>query len=340
MSLQESPSSQQITELDQTFKLESDLPKQSNRLQTSIAIATLIVAVVSIAISAILVRYSEQEISAYATIFNRLWITALVLVIWNGITTIRSHLYSSPPLSPLSPLLCSQLLLAGICLAADLTLWAWALTQTSVASVSLMSNLTPIFSCLIGWLIWKKSFDAQFLIGMAIAIGGIVALGLQDWHIASFKLHGDLAALLASLSFSIYLIVLERLESQLHLTTILLWSSAIAAGLTFPLVLFSSEPLWPISWQGWLIIITLALICQIFGQGLLVYSLNQLSAEFVAIVLLLEPVLAAVAAWIIFAEKLSVFNCIAFSVILVGIGLASLSQSVLKTVAIPSPANL
>ena len=76
---------------------------------------------------------------------------------------------------------------------------------------------------------------------MAIAIGGIVALGLQDWHIASFKLHGDLAALLASLSFSIYLIVLERLESQLHLTTILLWSSAIAAGLTFPLVLFSSS---------------------------------------------------------------------------------------------------
>jgi len=89
-----------------------------------------------------------------------------------------------------------------------------------------------------------------------------------------------------------------------------------------------------------LIIITLALICQIFGQGLLVYSLNQLSAEFVAIVLLLEPVLAAVAAWIIFAEKLSVLNCIAFSVILVGIGLASLSQSVLKTVSIPSPANL
>jgi len=177
MSFQESLSSQQITELDQTFKLESDLLKQSNRRQTSIAIATLIVAVVSIAISAILVRYSEQEISAYATIFNRLWITALVLVIWNGITTIRSHLYSSPPLSPLSPLLCSQLLLAGICLAADLTLWAWALTQTSVASVSLMSNLTPIFSCLLGWLFWKKGLIAHFLFAMVFAMGGLVAWG-------------------------------------------------------------------------------------------------------------------------------------------------------------------
>ncbi|MGF1938892.1 MAG: hypothetical protein RM347_031820 [Nostoc sp. ChiQUE02] len=66
----------------------------------------------------------------------------------------------------------------------------------------------------------------------------------------------------------------------------------------------------------------------------MVYSLNQLSAEFVAIILLLELVLAGLPAWIVFAEQLSISNCIAFTVILLGIGLASLSQSALKTVTV------
>lgn len=324
------------TELLQT-ELPKQLPKQSDHLQLSIAIVALLIATAAIAFSAILVRYSETEISSYATVFNRLWITALVLGIWNGFKVLQSHLNSSPSPSfslPSLPL-AVQLFAAGTCLAADLILWAWALTQTSVASASLLSNLTPIFACLFGWLTWQKRFDAQFLTGVAIAMGGTVVLGLEDGHGDSFRLHGDIAALLAALCFSIYLLILEQLESQLPLTMIVLWSSAIAAGLTLPFALLSPEPLLPISWQGWMAIVALALICQILGQGLLVYSLNQLSAEFVAIVLLLEFVLAALGAWVIFAEKLSVLSCTAFVVILLGICLASLSQFASRAV-IPS----
>ena len=47
------------------------------------AIAALVVALVSISLSAILVKFSELEVGPYATAFNRFWITALILGAWN-----------------------------------------------------------------------------------------------------------------------------------------------------------------------------------------------------------------------------------------------------------------
>ncbi len=82
-----------------------------------------------------------------------------------------------------------------------------------------------------------------------------------------------------------------------------------------------------LSWSGWLIIIALAVICQTFGQGLLVYSLKRFSSSFVGIFALLKPLITALLAWIIFAEQISITNGIALVLILVGIYLAKSSES-------------
>lgn len=56
----------------------SVLPQPTEKVQKGLAIAALFVALVAISISAILVRFSEREISPYATAFHRFWITALI----------------------------------------------------------------------------------------------------------------------------------------------------------------------------------------------------------------------------------------------------------------------
>lgn len=330
----------------------SPVAPTAQRPQLWIAIAALGFAVCSISLSALLVRFSEREISAYATAFDRFWITTLVMGGWSGLRLWRDRQLARPDdaappqpnplgLSNPSPSRLSQsglLLAAGTCLAADLLLWAWSLTQTSVANATLLANLTPVFACMASWLLWNKCFDQRFLLGIAIATGGTCVLGLEDWHLAAFRLQGDLAALLAALCFSIYLLILERLQTNLRLDTIVLWSSAIAGILTVPFVFLSHAPFLPVSWQGWTAVIALALVCQVVGQGLLVYSLNRLSAEFVAIVLLLDPLLAALGAWMFFSERLSLLGWTAFLVILLGIYLASVSQSAIKSEAADSQA--
>jgi drug/metabolite transporter (DMT)-like permease len=81
-------------------------------------------------------------------------------------------------------------------------------------------------------------------------------------------------------------------------------------------------------------------VSQVLGQGLITYSLNRLSSGVVALSYLLEPVLSALAAWVLFAETLSVFNLAAFMVVILGIYMAISSQSAVKEAAViadPAP---
>ena len=110
---------------------------------------------------------------------------------------------------------------------------------------------------------------------------------------------------------------------------ILLWRCASGALIVLPLCLTDTN-LFPHSIQGWLTIIALAVVCQIFGQGLLVYSLKQFSSSFVGIFTLLKPLITALLAWGIFAETINITSGIALVLILVGIYLAKSSDSGLK----------
>jgi drug/metabolite transporter (DMT)-like permease len=100
--------------------------------------------------------------------------------------------------------------------------------------------------------------------------------------------------------------------------------------LTFPIVLLTEDVLFPYSWAGWLAIIAQALVCQVLGQSLQAYNLKQFSSGFVAVFLLLDPVITAILAWVIFSEQLSPLNWLAFSVVLTGIYLAKSSQGAEK----------
>lgn len=154
-----------------------------------------------------------------------------------------------------------------------------------------------------------------------------MVISLGDLSFSSVKFSGDVAALLAAVSFGLYLLVLEHLKSKLCVDAIIGWSSAIAAGLMAPIMVLSPDHLMPLSWQSWFSLISLVMICQILGQSLLIYSLDHLPAEFAAVFLLLDPILAAIAAWILFAEQLNSFSWLGFGGVLVGIYVASTSRA-------------
>lgn len=302
------------------------------KTETGVALVCLIVALVSISLAAIFIKWSEQEISPYSTAFNRFWISTIVLLLWHKLSGTRTQEMEQQPQpnSIYTGWVLLQLLGVGIFLAADLMLWAWSLTQTSVANATVLVNFTPLFTTLGGWLVWGKRFDRKFVIGMIVAICGSIALGINDLQLSPDKLIGDIMALLAALCFGIYLLLLEQLQTRLNAIAIMLGCSASATLLTLPFVLSAGERIFPYSWEGWVAVICLAIICQVVGQGLLVYSLNRLSSGFVALFLMLDPVLAAIGAWVFFSEGLTFLNLLGFAVILLGIYLALSGDSAVK----------
>jgi drug/metabolite transporter (DMT)-like permease len=285
-----------------------DAPKFSPEML--LAFGALGVALVSVALSAVFVKFSEEEINPYATAFNRFWMTTVILLAVAGFKAVRNRVRSTTAIvadpvvkTEYTPQVIGQLVLAGCFLAADFGLWATAMTQTSIATSTLLSNLTPIFTSLGAWVIWRKQLDRRFLMGMAVAVGCTLLIGLS------------------------YLLVIEQLRHKVSVFMILLWSSAVAAVITFPIACWTAGAIFPVTLPGWLAVLSLAVICQVIGQGLLAYSLDKLSSGFIAIVLLLDPVLAAFGGWVCFGESITLVDGLCFLGVLVGVAIATSSES-------------
>ncbi|MBW4632686.1 MAG: DMT family transporter [Iphinoe sp. HA4291-MV1] len=298
--------------------------QQTDSLSTLMLLTLLIIGVFTLSLAAIFIKLSEQYIGPNATVFNRFWIATVILGLWRGIRAMGSRLSrDSPPQKQNYTIRDLVMLLVwSTVIPMSHISWAWSLTQTNVANSNLLHNLTPIFATLGGWVLLGHYFDRRFLMGMLLAIGGAIAIGIQDSQIAADQLIGDALALLSAVFYAGGLLAAEKLRVKFSTTSILLWSCLIRSFLTFPVAAFTEERLFPSSVEGWLPVFCLALFCQVIGSGILAYSLKQFSSGFASLFLLLEPIITTILAWVIFAEHLSLFNLLAFFVVLVGIYLA------------------
>lgn len=300
----------------------------------TIALILLFIALIALACSPIFTKLSEIEISPSATIFHRLWIATIALNLWQvGNNPTEEGLETKlVERSPWSGKQRALLILASIAATTSALCWAWSLTQTSVASSTVLRSFSPLFIALAGWLILNQKCDRQFFLGMILAVVGGITIGWDDLQLGQEYLMGDGIALLSAALHGVNLLVIGYLRDWIDTKTILLWRCGFGALIIFPLVLMTEENLLPVSWHGWLLVFLLAIICQVLGQGLLVYSLKQFSSSFAAIFMLLKPVVTAFLAWIIFAENLSLLNGVALILILSGIYMAKSSSSSEKAI--------
>jgi len=280
----------------------------------------------------ILVKFCESSISPNATTFHRLWSAIIFFGLWKGLLAIgKGRSGKQKPVEPDKRQIqvLGLLLLLGICNGASQILWAWSLTQTSVANSALMHSMLPLFTVLVGWILFGQSFDRSFLVGMAIALAGAFYLGLNDFSYSADKLQGDLIALLSAVFSSLCILCIEKLRTKLSATDIAMWYCAIAITCILPILLISKDNLWPDSGSGWLAIIGLGFTLFV-SHGLLSHSLKRLSAGFLSVIFLLDPILSAALAWLIFSETLSLSNFLSFVVVLLGLYLTTSSRSILK----------
>jgi len=293
---------------------------------------SLFVALIPISLAPSLAKLSEQEIGANAVGFHRSWIATVVFGLWKGLEALRRQqsdhqLIEQKPLTKKDVWL---LLAMGTASTISLLLWAWSLSQTSVANVALLSNLNPLFVAAAGYLLFGRRFDNRFIIGMVMALLGAIAFEVHKMQFATSQILGDALALVTAIFIATYLLLIEQLQTRFTTATIMLWRCGVTTIFLLPVLPFIEERLFPYSGMGWFLIIFQALFCQVLGQGLVTYSLSRLSSGVVAVTLLFNPVLASIFAWFIFSEQVSLFDWVTFAVILVGIYLAQSSQSTVQ----------
>lgn len=279
-----------------------------------VALAALILGGAAIGGSPIFVRLSE--VGPMATAF---WRVALALIPIFIFSIIKRK--SAGP-APRTLADCALLILPGAILAMDLAAWHLSITMTSVANATLLANLAPVFVALIGVVFLGASVTRIFTAGLVLALVGVVILKGGPAALGNGDLKGDAVAIVAAVFYAGYILAIGQLRSRFDTLRIMLWSTASAAVCIFPLAFFFEGNLLPASVYGWSIVFGLAFISHAGGQVAIAYALAYLPAAFSSLTLLLQPVVAAILAWVLLNEPLGPMQAIGGLVVLAGIAIA------------------
>ncbi len=226
----------------------------------------------------------------------------------------------------------------GLCLLSGLFLalhfWAWisSLEYTSVASSAALVTTNPIWVAFASAILLRERPGAFAATGIALSVLGSVLIFTGDSgalsNTDSNPLLGNTLALLGAVFASGYLLAGRAMRSRISLLTyVWLAYSSAAILLLLALAVTGDFTKLPTS-KAWAFMILLALGPQLIGHTSFNWALRRVSATFVALAILGEPIGSASLAYLLLGEKFTGAQFAGFMILLVGILVAARDEKI------------
>jgi drug/metabolite transporter (DMT)-like permease len=203
--------------------------------------------------------------------------------------------------------------------------WHQSIRFTSVANSTLLANLAPVFVTAGSVWLFGDRISPRFVGGLLLALAGSALLVASSFTISLQTVIGDLLGMTTAVFYAGYLLTVSRQRRGTSTVDLMWWSTLACAVVLLPVVLATGEPFWPQSARGWAVLLGMALISQVAGQGLIAWAMAHLPAAFSSVSLLVQPVAAAILAWLLLAEPFGVLQALGGAVVLAGIVICRLA---------------
>ena len=281
--------------------------------------------------ASIFIRYAQAEAPSLVIAACRLSLATLAL---SPLALTRGR----PELKTFGRGEIAPALLSGFFLALHFATWITSLEYTSVASSVVFVTTTPLWVALCSPFVLKEPITRPVRIGMALALAGGIVIGLSEscsWNgsalacppLAEFiqgkAFLGDLLALAGALAAAAYLLIGRRMRVRMSLVPYIFVVYGAAAVI---LVIFMfAAGFSPLGYSPaiYLWFLLLALVPQLLGHSIYNWALRYVSAAYVSISLLGEPIGSTLLALILLNEVPSGLKIFGAILILAGIVVAA-----------------
>jgi drug/metabolite transporter (DMT)-like permease len=287
----------------------------------SLPLLVLLAGVLIVSTSSILIRFAQQAGAPSLSIAA--WRLALASLVLTPIVLLRGR-------AELRALSRRDLLLAmasGAFMAVHFASWISSLAYTSVASSVALVSTNPLWVGLASLLLFRERLAWRTLAGVGATLLGTIMIGLADR--ASTQPNpalGNLLALVGSATVSGYLLIGRDLRRRIGVLSYIYVVYTTAAVILVLWALLARQPLLGFPPSVYLLLLGLALGPQLLGHTSFNYALSTLSATFVAVAILGEPVGSALLAFVVFDERFTPLQLAGFLLLMLGIFLASLEE--------------
>lgn len=247
--------------------------------------------VTAVSFAAIFIRMADAHPTMIA--FMRMLLATLVMaLVWmlSG---------SKPPQRADWPYLAAS----GLFLALHFATWIASLGQTSVASSVVLVATQPLFTVLLSGALLGERISRKQIPGLVVCLGGALVIGLSDIGTGgAVSLRGNLLALSGALFASLYWLAGRKVRRHLDMPPYTTCVYGVAALFLLTMTGFSRIPFGPFTSTTWASFALLAVICTGLGHSSFNFALGGLSASFISVAALGEPLGASLWAALIYRE--------------------------------------
>jgi drug/metabolite transporter (DMT)-like permease len=230
------------------------------------------------------------------------------------------------------------LTVAGLFLGLHFVTWITSLEYTSIASSVVLVTTAPLWVAFLSPIFLKEKISQWVLIGLVIALSGavivgvgsscmfsggkLVCQGMEEWW-SGRNFVGNILALMGAILSGAYLMVGRSVRNRLSLPIYTAIVYGIASIVLIILVILTGTPVGGYSSASYLWVAALALVPQVIGHTAFNWALKYLSATYVSIALLGEPIGTVILAALFLREMPAILEILGGVLILSGIILAT-----------------
>ncbi|MBB4267266.1 DMT family transporter [Roseospira visakhapatnamensis] len=221
------------------------------------------------------------------------------------------------------------LVLLGLSQAAYQGLYFGAVARVGVTLATLLALCAaPVLVALLARLVLREPLGARTLVAVALSVVGVALLvGVPGPMSAGAATVGVGVAMAgaAAVSYAVFTLTSRALARRHHPFRIIALGFGVGAVVLAALAgaarLTGGAPLWPDSAVAWGVVLYMGLVPTALAYGLFLWGMRRATATGSAVVVLLEPLTAAVLAWGLFGERLGPLGLIGGALLLGAVAL-------------------
>ena len=182
-----------------------------------------------------------------------------------------------------------------------------------------MVNTAPVFVIVFGLVFLSYKINISFIAILCLAMLGIFLVVQPGDERAFF---GDSLALIAAVFYAGYILSIKDLTNVIKPAKTLYYVTLVTSLCLLPLSFIEAGSLL-ISYPEFILLLIYALFSQTIAQGLITKGISRVSAHLSSLVLLMQPVAAALYGWLLLGELFTPTQIIGGLIVLLAIYLAS-----------------
>ena len=216
---------------------------------------------------------------------------------------------------------------SGVFLALDLVFWNMSFQYNTLANANLLVNLVPLTIIPLSYFFYKEKLNKSFFIGLIILIIGIIILMKGKISTNPENFRGDFYAFIASIFYGLFLFFVSNIRNRVS-AKVIMFICGFGSLITLFIAMFFKEGIgYPVTLKELIPLVGLAIFSQLLGQGLMSYCVGKIRITLSSILVLSQPIVAAVYSFLLFNEKISQQEILGIFIVLIGIYISKKQNS-------------